>query len=191
MERLQTAERNLVSRIYIEYCDLGDLFKVIEDYRKTLPYTDENVEADVPGVLESEIWEILECLARALVTLVTGSESETPATAPAPGFDVWEPMIHADLHPGNGKFRHRHHPLSPAASNTPTVFLKRIPLPHAVPPDSAAAVPAAAHAPRPAPGTVTPHVHESRWALVSRHSSAVLMRDIDLSYRWRISDSQD
>ncbi|KAL3422613.1 hypothetical protein PVAG01_06769 [Phlyctema vagabunda] len=76
-----------VIRMFMEYCDQGDLFRFLE----------ENADENSPIYAESSIWAVWECLARALVVLEHGCE-DPDTHIPDPN---WRPIAHFDIKPEN------------------------------------------------------------------------------------------
>ena len=75
-----------VARIYMEYCVRGDLDRKVRNLEEGKPWQEE------------EVWRLLECLAKALLIIETGSENLL-----APRWSLPKGVAHFDIKPQNSK----------------------------------------------------------------------------------------
>ncbi|KAA8570136.1 hypothetical protein EYC84_002467 [Monilinia fructicola] len=85
-ENFRNRQKRVASRIYLEFCEKGDLER----------WTTEYIEKDGIVIEEKVIWDMFECLARACMMLEHGFEASE-----ARGGQRWIPMCHLDLKPAN------------------------------------------------------------------------------------------
>lgn len=83
-----------VFRLYMEYCNGGDLFNKVDD--RWLP----NNTYKAPS--EELVWRVFSCLAKAMLLLGDGTENLLPAATPSWSGEL--PIIHLDVKSDNGKF---------------------------------------------------------------------------------------
>lgn len=84
----ETLDTGTVSRIFLEYCPNGDLWKYYDTYQEMGKMVD-----------ESKVWAMFHCLARATHVMKAGTEDlEDGQVLALPGSGE---LVHLDLKPGN------------------------------------------------------------------------------------------